>query len=159
MQDLTPNTEATPPRSESNRQPMPGNDRIFISYARENETFALRLAGALKSRGIPVWLDQWDIPPGADWDQTIDRALRGSSKVIAVLSPEAVASRHVRAEIQVAVDAKDKTLFPVLHKDCLVPRILQLYQFSDFRKVQDFERELARLLEAFKANLKPAEPP
>jgi TIR domain/PEGA domain len=146
MQDLTPQNEAAD-GPKSARQP-PSNDPVFISYARENEAFVLRLAGALKDRGIPVWLDQWDIPPGADWNRNIDRALHESSKVIAVLSPEAVVSRQVRAEIQSAVDAEEKAVFPVLYKNCDVPRILKLYHFSDFRESRNFESELARLAEA-----------
>lgn len=159
MQDRTPHNEAAE-NSERPRQPTPGSERVFISYAREDEAFVLRLAGALKSRGIPIWLDQWDIPPGADWDRTIDQALRESEKVIAVLSPEAVASRQVRAEIQSAVTAEEKAVFPVLYKDCEVPRILRLYHFSDFREARSFEPELARLAKALSAEAKaPPEPP
>ena len=160
MQDLTPDHEATAQSPESTRQPTPGTDHVFVSYAREDEAFVLRLARALKTRGIPIWLDQWDIPPGADWDRTIDRALRESGKVIAVLSPEAVASPQVRAEIQAAVNEK-KAVFPVLYKDCDVLRILRLYHFSDFREPRNFEPELARLAEALGAasNPPPPKPP
>lgn len=153
MQGLTPDNEAAE-NSGSPRQPTPGNERVFISYARENEAFVLRLAGALKSRGILVWLDQWDIPPGADWDRTIDQALRESRKVVAVLSPEAVASPQVRGEIQSAVNER-KAVFPVLYRDCEVPRILKLYQFSDFKEPRNFEPELTRLAEALGARTSP----
>jgi hypothetical protein len=155
MQDLTPQNEAAD-GSGSKSQPT---DRVFISYACEDEAFVLRLASALKARGIPVWLDQWDIPPGADWNRSIDRALRESGKIIAVLSPEAVASRQVRAEIQAAVDAEEKAVFPVLYKDCDVPRILKLYHFSDFKDARSFEPELARLAEALDTDAKTPEPP
>jgi hypothetical protein len=153
MQEVTPNPEATAQSSGSLRPPTPGTDRVFISYAREDEAFVLRLTSALKGRGIPIWLDQWDIPPGADWDRTIDRALRESGKVIAVLSPEAVASPQVRAEIQSAVNEK-KAVFPVLYKNCEMPRIVALYQRCDFRDSRNFEPELARLAEALGAGAK-----
>jgi hypothetical protein len=42
-------------------------NHVFICYARENEQFVFTLATQLKSRGVPVWLDQWDIPGGANW--------------------------------------------------------------------------------------------
>jgi hypothetical protein len=153
MQEVTPHNEAAE-NSGSPRQPTHGVDRVFISYAREDEAFVLRLASALKGHGIPVWLDQWDIPPGADWDRTIDRALRESGKVIAVLSPEAVASPQVRAEVQLAVNER-KAVFPVLYKDCDVPRVLRLYHFSNFREPRSFEPELARLAEALGAKTRP----
>lgn len=45
-------------------------DHVFLCYARKDEDFVLKLATNLKGRGVPVWLDQWDIPPSADWDLT-----------------------------------------------------------------------------------------
>jgi hypothetical protein len=159
MQDLTPNTEATAKSFGNTHQPTPSRARVFISYAREDEAFVLRLASALKARDTPVWLDQWDIPPGADWDRTIDRALRESSKVVVVLTPAAVASQQVRAEILAAVNAKEKDVFPVLYTDCDVPRILNLYHFSDFRDSRKFEPALARLTEALGADAEPKPPP
>jgi TIR domain/PEGA domain len=166
MQDLTPNTEATAKSFGNTQQRTPSSERVFVSYAREDEAFVLRLASALKARGIPIWLDQWDISPGADWDRTIDRALRESGKVIVILSPNAVASRQVRAEVQVAVDAEEKAIFPVLYRDCEVPRTLALYQRCDFRNSCNFEPKLARLAKALGAEANappepspPSEPP
>ena len=39
--------------------------KTFVSYAREDSDFVLRLAGDLKAQGVPIWLDKWDIAPGA----------------------------------------------------------------------------------------------
>ena len=120
---------------------------VFVSYARTDQEFALRLAGELKDRGVAIWLDQWDIAPGADWDLAIDQALRHSETVIAVLSPSAVESRQVRAETNAAMEA-GKTIFPVLYKDCEVPRVLRLYQIIDFRDDQQHASMLGRLVAA-----------
>jgi hypothetical protein len=49
---------------------------VFICYAREDEDFVLKIAGNLKERGVPVWLDQWDIPRGRNWDLSIMRAIK-----------------------------------------------------------------------------------
>jgi hypothetical protein len=47
---------------------------VFISYARaDGEDFAHRLYDDLEADHINVWLDTYDIPPGADWDAKIDR--------------------------------------------------------------------------------------
>jgi hypothetical protein len=43
---------------------------VFICYARQDSQFVLALATKLKDRGVPVWLDLWNIPPGADWDES-----------------------------------------------------------------------------------------
>jgi hypothetical protein len=129
--------------------------RVFISYAREDQEFVLRLANELRTRGISIWLDQWDILPGADWDQSIDRALHESERFIVILSPAAVTSRQVRAEIQAAVDTA-KAVFPVLYKDCEVPRVIRLYQFLDFRDDHEYSQTLKRLAEALRGEKEPA---
>lgn len=41
------------------------SDHVFICYARKDEQFVLELATHLKQRGVPVWVDQWEIVPGA----------------------------------------------------------------------------------------------
>ena len=41
------------------------------------KSFVLPMAKALKARGVPVWVDQWDIKKETDWDRAIDDALYG----------------------------------------------------------------------------------
>jgi hypothetical protein len=106
-------------------------DHVFICYAREDEDFVLKLATNLKDRGVSIWLDQWDIPPGADWDQTIDGALQECAQFLIVLSPIAVTSKEVRSELRTALNL-NKLIVPVLHQRCHIPRQLQVIQYVDF---------------------------
>jgi formylglycine-generating enzyme required for sulfatase activity len=106
-------------------------DHVFICYAREDEDFVLRLAANLKQRGVPVWLDQWNIPPSADWDLTIDDALYDCARFLIILSPAAVASPEVRGELRTALD-ESKPILPVLYQACRIPRQLRLIQRIDF---------------------------
>jgi hypothetical protein len=39
-------------------------ERIFISYARNHEEFARKLATSLSADGASIWLDVKDIPAG-----------------------------------------------------------------------------------------------
>lgn len=109
------------------------SERTFISYAREDQDFVLDLATRLKQREAPIWLDQWNIPPGADWDQSIEAALHQCSRFIIVLSPAAVASKQVRSELQTALD-ENKLVVPVLYRASPLPRQLRLIQNVDFSK-------------------------
>ena len=109
----------------------PMGNYIFISYAHKDQSFVLSLALRLKSRGAPVWLDQWDIPAGANWNQSIDRALYDCGQFLIVLSPAAVASSQVQGELQMALD-EYKPIVPVLHQTCQVPRLLRSIQYVDF---------------------------
>jgi formylglycine-generating enzyme required for sulfatase activity len=106
-------------------------DHVFLCYARKDENFVLRLAANLKQRGVPVWLDQWDIPLSADWDLTIDDALYDCARFLIVLSPAATSSREVRGELRTALD-EAKPIVPVLYQACRVPRQLKLIQHVDF---------------------------
>jgi formylglycine-generating enzyme required for sulfatase activity len=106
-------------------------DHVFICYAREDQDFVLKLAANLKERGVPVWLDKWDIPASADWDVTIDNALHDCAQFLIVLSPAAVASGEVRGELRTALD-ENKPVVPVLYQTCRIPRQLRLIQRVDF---------------------------
>lgn len=84
-------------------------NHVFICYAREDQEFALALASRLKDRGAPIWLDQWSIQPGEDWDQAIDKALDECAQFLIVWSPQANASREVRGELRLALNANKPT--------------------------------------------------
>jgi hypothetical protein len=131
---------------------------VFSSLTLERISVRPSLADDLKTREIPSWLDQWDISPGADWDQGIDLALRESERFLVILSPAAVTSRQVRAEIQAAVDAA-KAVFPILHKDCEIPRVIRLYQFLDFRDDHEYSQTMERLVKALGSEKQQFPPP
>lgn len=121
---------------------------VFVSYAREDQDFVLKLIASLRDKRVPVWFDQWDIQPGQDWDQAIDHALHASAKVLIVLSPAMLASKQVRGELQVALD-EDKPVVPVLYQACQIPRPLRTIQYVDFtaRRIDD-PAALGRILNA-----------
>ena len=86
---------------------------FFVSYARVDSAFALRLAADLKGAGVSVWLDQIDIKPGRQWDSEVERALGECREMILVLSPGSVASRNVMDELAYALE-EEKTIIPLL---------------------------------------------
>jgi len=104
---------------------------VFICYARADENFAFKLAINLNNRGIPIWLDKWDIPNGADWDLAIDTALKGCAHFLIVLSPASANSDNVRSELLMAFD-EEKHIVPILYQACNIPRRLRLIQYTDF---------------------------
>ena len=63
---------------ETGKQTLPGSP-AFVSYAREDAAFALRLAADLKAHGAHVWIDQLDIRPGRQWDSEVEKALTAAS--------------------------------------------------------------------------------
>jgi hypothetical protein len=70
---------------------------VFLSYKREDLKAASRLLYALRAEGLEVWWDR-DIPTGAPWEATIEKALAESAVVLVCWSKAAVASENVRSE-------------------------------------------------------------
>lgn len=120
---------------------------VFISYARADGELVLALARDLRAAGIPIWLDQLDIPPGVPWDAEIQRALLASDTVLCLLSPRSVASENVLDEISFALD-EGKRVLPVRLGDCVMPLRLRRRQYVDFSGGR--EVGLARLIEALR---------
>lgn len=73
---------------------------MFLAYAREDEDFVLRLAHLLKRRGVNVWVDQLDVPAGADWEKVTTEALQECATLLIVLSPASTKSPEVQAELR-----------------------------------------------------------
>jgi len=107
------------------------DDYVFICYSRSDEHFVLPLANKLKDLGAPVWLDQWDIPPGANWIETIEDALSRCSRLLIILSPASIKSDDVQSEWLKGLREK-KVLIPILYRTCKIPYKLAPYQYIDF---------------------------
>jgi tetratricopeptide (TPR) repeat protein len=104
------------------------DNHTFICYSRDDEKFVLKLGSNLKHQEVPIWLDQWDIPVGANWNKAIDQAIEDCMRFLIILSPAAVGSREVLRELRRALDL-DKLVIPVVYQRCSIPSELQLIQY------------------------------
>jgi formylglycine-generating enzyme required for sulfatase activity len=91
---------------------------IFISYKREEQAIARKLANALESEGWSVW---WDpkLRAGEHFDDVIEKALNEAKCVIVMWSNLAVNSEYIRAEASEALE--QKKLVPVKIEDVNLP--------------------------------------
>jgi hypothetical protein len=118
------------------------NHNLFISYSRVDSEFALRLVRDLRTLHIEVWFDQIDIPPGASWDDEVERALDQAKIMIVVLSEASGKSQNVRNEIGHALE-QGKQIVPVLLSKGTVPLRITRVQREDFSG--DYHSALAKL--------------
>ena len=100
-------------------------DDVFISYSRNDREFALRLEKALESYSLPkglgtarrnlrVFRDESDIT-GVEYYQSIERHLKGATKLVVVCSPSAASSDYVNDEIKRFAKLNDpKNIIPLL---------------------------------------------
>jgi hypothetical protein len=100
---------------------------------------------------VQIWLDQWSIPDGANWDASIDEALERCSRMLIVLSSRAVESEEVRSELRVALDEK-KPVIPILYQPCRIPRRLRRTQFINLAGKEALDdKTIHRVLEALRS--------
>ena len=136
-----------PPRKLTRSLPKP-IQLAFLSYARADAEFVLRLAKDLRAAGASVWVDQLDITPGQRWDRAVEDALAKCVELVVILSPAAVESTNVMDEVSLALE-DGKTVVPVLHRLCKVPFRLRRLQYVDLSL--NYKAGLDRLLETLGA--------
>jgi hypothetical protein len=113
--------------------------KIFISYARQDQTIVERLYEDLRSRGFDAWLDTKDLLPGANWKTVIRKTIRECPIFLACLSNASISKRGtVQEEINEALDVLKQKLdddiyfVPVRLDDCEVPDKLSGFHWVDY---------------------------
>jgi formylglycine-generating enzyme required for sulfatase activity len=117
---------------------------IFISYKREEQPTARKLADALEREGWTVW---WDpkLRAGDDFDEVIEAVLKASRCVIVLWSEMSLKSKYVRAEAVEALEqgklvpvAIENVNLPFRFKRLHTPKLLNWdgsSETADFRKL------------------------
>lgn len=137
----------------------PSPKHVFISYSRRDEVVTSRIVAYLRKKGIKVWVDNEKLIPGTPiWEEEIEKAIKGASAIIVVLSPESKNSEWVRREITLT-EQYGKLIFPVLVKgdeNTSISLRLITRQFVDMR--EDQTRGLQSLYGALKFYFEEKEP-
>jgi hypothetical protein len=128
---------------------------VFISYKREDQAAAETLRERLIAWGFTVWMDVYCIPAGADWPVEIEKGLRACHTIIAVMTPQAVASQNVQNEWEWGI-VHEKRLIPLMLQKCDVPLNLIRKNYIDF--MPDQETGFARLKTALESESVPTPP-
>jgi adenylate cyclase len=77
---------------------------VFISYARDDQPIATRVAKGLRAAGFDVWWDA-DLPAHRDYSEIIQRNLEQAKSVVVLWSKASARSQWVRAEADLARNA------------------------------------------------------
>jgi predicted nucleotide-binding protein len=89
---------------------------VFISYSHTDSAWVLEFARALKDLNISVWLDEWQVAAGDSVRNALEKGLRNSDAIIAVLAEQDAARPNVFFELGVALGL-GKRLIPIVSKD------------------------------------------
>jgi hypothetical protein len=88
---------------------------VFISYSRDDLTFADQLHAALPAFSFDVTIDRENIPGGDAWKKRLGVLIRDADSVVFVLSPSSARSPTCAWEVDEAVSL-GKRIFPVLSR-------------------------------------------
>jgi predicted nucleotide-binding protein len=79
--------------------------QVFISHSRKDQAFVQRLAADLAARlpQVQVFYDML-IQPGASWADTLAAQIEQADVVLALLSPDYLASAWAQQELNVALE-------------------------------------------------------
>jgi WD40 repeat protein len=131
--------------------------RIFISHSHRNNDFGLALVQDLRQAlgdDNAVWYDaKGGLHGGDNWWTRIKEEIKARSVFIVILSPDALASRWVRDEIDLAWYLKNNTaagkqIIPLLYRQCVMPDDLALRHVVSFLPPTEYEEAFNELLMA-----------
>lgn len=129
-------------------------ERIFISYAREDQEAVERIYSFLRLTGYHPWMDVHDILPGEKWEHSIRSALEQAAFVIVCFSPRSVDKRgFLQKEIRAAVSHwenyldSDVYLIPAMLEKCEIPDALRDFHYVDCQR-KDWAAKLSGALRA-----------
>lgn len=128
---------------------------VFVSYSRRNKEFVQELHGALEATGREVWVDWENIPVAVDWWQEIQLGIELADTFVFVLSPDSVASKVCRQEIEEAL-RHNKRLVPVVCQDVQPDQVhpeLARLNWIFLRPEDNFQKGFKNLLEALDQDL------
>jgi hypothetical protein len=113
---------------------------LFISYAHENTDEVLFLLETLQQErsDLRIFLDRNKLNAGSAWQQEIYEALDDCNKVIAVYSPDYLASKVCKEEFNIALfrhrESEQGTLVPIYLNSANLPTYMKIMQFIDCRE-------------------------
>jgi hypothetical protein len=98
---------------------QPGCFRLFISHTAAHKESAHRLKEGLAQYHVAAFVAHDDIEPAKEWEAEIERALRTTDALAAIITADFVASRWCDQEVGYAL-GRGKLVLP-LCKDALIP--------------------------------------
>ncbi len=112
---------------------------VFLSHNSQDKPTVRKLANALKSRGLKVWLDEWELIPGRRWQDALEQIIK-TTRSAAVLVGKDGLGPWEHQEMQALLSEFVKrglpiipVLLPSAGKQPELPIFLKLYKWVDLR--------------------------
>ena len=112
----------------------------FLSHNSRDRPGVLRLARALRARGVKVWLDEWQLVPGRPWQDALETIIGAARSALVVVGEDGLGPwevPEVRACISEFVERRMPVipvLLPGLRQAPDLPLFLRQFTWVDLRK-------------------------
>jgi len=130
---------------------------FFISYTSADRRWAEWIGWQLEEAGYHVLIQAWDIVPGANFVERMDRAIHEAGRTIAVLSPEYLTSVYTKLELQAAYrsdpDGLRRRLLPVRVAPCETDGLLAVIVYIDLVGIDDEAAARRTLLDSVRRSV------
>lgn len=124
---------------------------LFLSHTSIDKPFVEKLACDLGKLGIDSWYDKYEIKVGESIFWKVEEGLKESEYFAIVLSPDALKSEWVKAELSTAWSKKmlagNDAILPIFYRDCEPPNLLRSIKYADFRS--DYQAGFSELAAVF----------
>ena len=141
---------------------MAEHPKVFISYSHdspEHKRWVLELGTKLVQNGVDVVLDQWDLGPGDDVTQFMERGIIDSDRVLVICTDSYVTKANTGeggvgyermiVNAQLIQDLGTDKFIPVIRQASgqeKTPTFLGTRVYIDFRNDSQFESEFDKLI-------------
>ena len=116
---------------------MQSISQVFLAHSSADNPIVGRIAHDLAVRGVPVWLDEWEIKVGDSLHEKIAHGIEGSGWFVVALSRTSVQSPWVTKELNaglvIELERREVFVLPALLEQCEIPLFLKDKKYADFR--------------------------
>ena len=141
--------------------------KVFISYSRRDKEVVKQIVSQLEAEGISVWFDTEDIKAGQQWRRQIVEGIDTAEAFVLHLSPDSAASVNVLKELNLAEEALEPFVLPIMLKETKLPDEMRYqlagtqfiaYYLDQKRGVRDLIAEIKKK-RSVAAERPPVQPP
>lgn len=86
---------------------------VFLAHNAQDKPAVRRIAGRLQAKGVSVWLDEKEIPPGQLFQDYIQKALPSAKTVVVIVGPSGL-GRWQALEMRIAISRAVEVGIPVI---------------------------------------------
>ena len=92
---------------------MPAEFDVFLSHNSQDKPVVEEIGEWLRSRGLRVWLDKWELRPGFPWQEGLEEGVR-SSRAVAVFVGEGGLGAWQEPEMRAFIARSRREQVPVI---------------------------------------------